>query len=147
MRCLTVGYFMLGISPLLSIFLTNTVITWSPNYLLPIIRHTGINLFVIGVQSCGIALSLVGYRKREMKSKELPFIVVFGILLFIWGLLTTLFATGMYEELLEWSLLPGVRALTIWDHMQSATWMLKGSLWIISGLLSIVTTWKISRGH
>ena len=105
MRYLTVGYFMLGVSPLLPIFLANTLITWSPNYLLPIIRHTGMNLFVTGVQSCGIALSLVGYRKREMKSKELPFIVVFGILLFIWGLLATLFATGMYEELLEWSLL------------------------------------------
>ena len=110
-------------------------------------RHIGINLFVIGVQSCGIALSLVGHRKREMKSKELPVTVVFGILLFIWALLATLFATGMSEELLEWSLLPGVRALTIWDHMQSATWMLKGSLWTISGLLSIITTWKISREH
>lgn len=146
MRYLTVGYFLLGMSALLLIFLTNTLVGWSPNYLLPIIRRTEIDSFVIGIQSCGIALSLVGYRKRDMKSEELPFIAVFGIVLFIWGLFTTLLAIGMYEDLLEWSSLPGVRALTIWDLMQGATSVLMGSLWIISGLLSIVTT-SIARSY
>lgn len=88
---------------------------------------------------CGIVLYLVGYRK--VKSKQVPFIELSSILLIYWGLLVSWFVVSFWNsEVLPWSMEPGVRELTIWDHLQFATWGLKGLLWIASGLIFIATS-------
>jgi hypothetical protein len=58
----------------------------------------------------------------------------------MWGIFTILFATCFYYgELLPWSMEPGVRALTVWDHLEYATWGLTGFLGGLSGLLFLVS--------
>jgi len=43
------------------------------------------------------------------------------------------------DEVIAWSQQFGGE-LTIWDHLQFATWILKGLLWIAAGLIFIVTS-------
>jgi len=123
----------------------STLMGTSYGWLLPIIVFTGVHTLVISIQVCGIILYLVGYKKEKVESKQAPFIG-FSILLILWGLLVSWFAIGFYNhEVIPWSMLPSVRELTIWDHLQFATWTLKGLLWIASGLIFIVTS-HIQKG-
>jgi hypothetical protein len=105
---------------------------------------TGIHTSIIGVQVFGLILYLAEYtrsRSKKSNSKALPFVLLFSPSPVLWGLLVSWFAIGFYNhELIPWSMLPGVRALTIWDHLAFATWALKGLIWITSGLLFIVTS-------
>lgn len=143
MGYLSIGYYTVCLSPLISMLVyisASTLMGTSYDWLLPIKVFTGIHTSVIGIQVCGIILYLVGYKKEKVESKQVPFIG-FSILLIIWGFLVSWFADGFYyREVIPWSMLPGVRELTIWDHLQFAKWTLKGLLWIASGLIFIVTS-------
>jgi hypothetical protein len=58
----------------------------------------------------------------------------------MWGIFTILFATFFYYgELLPWSMELGVRPLTVWDHLEYATWGLTGFLGGLSGLLFLLS--------
>ena len=145
MRYLTIGYYTVCFSPLLSmlVYLCASKLLVGRNYgwLLPIIVFTGVHLFVMSVQVCGIVLYIVGYRNEKLESKQMPLVPLFSMLLILWGVLVSWFAVGFYySELIPWSRLSGVRELTIWDHLQFASWALKGLLWIASGLIFIVTS-------
>ena len=148
MGYLSIGYYAVCLSPLFSMLVyisVSTLMGTSYGWLLPMIVFTGVHTSVIGIQVCGIILYLVGCKKEKVESEQVPFIG-FSILLILWGLLVSWFAIGFYNhEVIPWSMLPGVRELTIWDHLQFATWTLKGLLWIASGLIFIVTS-QIQKG-
>lgn len=82
------------------------------------------------------------YKKEKGESGQVPFTVLFSLLLILWGLLVSWFAIGFYNnEVIPWSMEPDVRELTIWDHLEYATWTLKGLLWIASGMIFLVTSY------
>ena len=134
----TRGFWLICLSPVISLLLMvifRAVWPATRSYLTPIIQHTELNLSIIAIQLVGLALYCIGRRRGETKSKRFPFIFGWSGVLIVWGTVA-IAATAFfyYGELLPWSLEPGVRALTIWDHLQHLTWGLKGSLWIVSGL-------------
>ena len=145
MGYLSTGYYTVCLSPLFSMFVyifASTLIGTNYGWLLPIIVFTGVHALIIGIQACGIILYLVGCKKERVEYRQVPFTLFFSILLILWGLLVSWFAIGFYNhELIPWSMLPGVRELTIWDHLEFATWTLKGLLWIASGLIFTVTSY------
>jgi len=88
----------------------------------------------------------MGYKKKEMEAKKLPFLKLFTILLILWGFLVSWFAIGFYYvDVIPWSMEYGVRKLTVWDHLMFATWALKGILWIASGLVFTITSYIFKR--
>jgi len=144
MGYLSIGYYTVCLSPFISLLVytsASSLMGTSYGWLLPMIVFTGVHTLVIGIQVCGIILYLVGCKKEKVESKQVPFIVIFSILLILWGYFVSRFFFEFYEdEVIAWSMEPGVRELTIWDHLQFATWILKGLLWIASGLIFIVTS-------
>jgi len=97
------------------------------------------NLFIIGIQVFGMVLYLVGYRKKETKPKGVPFMLVLGVLLVLWGLLASYLTIVLYNDLVQWTLEPYTRELEIWDVIEYATFGLKSLLLVASGLLFIAT--------
>jgi hypothetical protein len=110
------------------------------DYLLHIMLLTAWNVSIMILWITGIALYMYGYVRREATDTERKVILLFSFLLIAWAVLTYLVASGFYLDLIDWSKNPGVRTLTIWDHMEYWTWELKGILWIGTGLLLIVTS-------
>jgi len=140
---LTIGYYVVCLSPLLSIlvyiYVPELLVGPSYDWLHPMMVYTGIHTLIIGVQLCGIFLYLLWYRNERIESKQLPFVRLSSVLLILWGGLVGLFVAGFWnKEVLPWSRLPGVRGLIIWDYLQFVSWALKGFLWIASGLLFLV---------
>jgi len=137
MRYLSIGYYLSCFSPVLSMILFFVGSGFvHDDWLFSIIMLTVVHMSVMGVQILGLVLFFVGHRKGE----SIPFkewTIFFSVFLILWGSLVSFGAIGWYNELLEWSRLPEVRNLTIWDHMEYATWALKGLLWIASGLIFI----------
>jgi amino acid transporter len=100
----------------------------------------GLNILIIGIEACGIALCLVGYRKHEIietlvgykrkdhLSFDIPLSVPLTFLLMIWGsgivYLTyfTVFSGQPHEKL-------------TWTPVEITTWTLKGIIGIVSGLI------------
>jgi hypothetical protein len=101
---------------------------------------TAWNVSIMILWTTGIALYMYGYVRREATDTERKIILLFSLFLVAWAVLTYLVAAGFYLDLIDWSKNPGVRTLTIWDHMEYWTWELKGILWIGTGLLLIVTS-------
>lgn len=114
------------------VFLIGFWVSWrtSFDWLTQIILATMVYISVIIIQVCGLILCLVGYRKNE----SVPFNLILNIFLILWGSFVTWWAMVWYGELLEWSSMPGVRSLTVWDHAEYAASALRGLLWIASGL-------------
>ena len=145
MRYQTIGYYTVCLSPLVSILLwafgdpNFLARPYSVHYLLSIMWHIGVNLLIIGVQVCSIVLYLMGYRKSRMEAKGAPFILLSSILLILWGLFISYLAVALYNNLVQWTLEPYTRELTIWDNIEYATWGLKGLLWIAAGLIFLAT--------
>jgi hypothetical protein len=135
MGFLSKGYHTICLSPVfsLSVYLVVYVlfsrITF--DWLFQIILSTMTYILVIAVQVCGLILCFVGYRKNE----SVPFKLILSIILVLWGSFMILWSLGWYSKLLEWSRLPDVRSLTIWDNMEYATSVVMGLLWIASGLV------------
>jgi len=147
----TIGYYTLCLSPLMSFLLW---VFGDPSflarpryvdYLLSIEWHIGANILIIGVQVCGIVLYLVGDRKRATEPRKLPFIMLSGILLILWGFFTSYMVVTLYNDLVTWTMSPYTRELTIWDNIEYATWELKSLLWITSGLVFITTSKRYSK--
>jgi hypothetical protein len=63
----------------------------------------------------------------------------------MWGTFTTFIADVFYGDLIEWSKMPGVREIIVWDHLEYGSWMLKGILWIVSGILLTITSNRIMK--
>jgi len=130
MGYLSKGYHTICLSPVFSLIVYLVVhvlfsrITF--DWLFQIILSTMTYILVIAVQVCGLALCFVGYRKNE----SVPFKLILSIFLVLWGSFVILWSLGWYSKLLEWSRLPDVRSLTIWDNMEYATSVVRGLLWI-----------------
>lgn len=108
------------------------------------VLHVSIMVLLI----IGIVLYVHGYMKREATDSEVRVILPFSVFLVMWGVIVCLFASGFYRDLIDWSMNPGVRALTIWDYAEYWMWGLKAILWIGTGLLLIGTSLlKIQRAH
>jgi hypothetical protein len=101
---------------------------------------TALHTSIVALLIIGIALYIYGYLKREATDAEAKVILLFSFFLIPWGVFTYLFALGFYSDLVDWSMNPGVRALTIWDYMEYWAWELKGILWIGIGLLLMLTS-------
>jgi len=96
------------------------------SFLLPILWHVGVNVFVIGIQFFGIVLYLIGYRKNELVDfRSLPFS---AILLTLWGVLVSYTAFVSYNLFMDWVSQPFRREITVWDNVEYATVALKGLL-------------------
>jgi hypothetical protein len=136
MRYLRIGHVTVFFSPFLAI-IALLLFPWffrfyNSDWLSPIMIQTEANVSIIGVQMFGLILCLLGIKKGEhipLNLKALDILLtLFGAFAIWWGL-------GWYGELLAWSRLPGVRNLTIWDHMEHATFVTAGLLWIASGII------------
>ena len=138
MGYLSIGYYTVCLSPFISMLVyisASTLMGTSYRYDM----FTGVHTLVIGIQVCGIILYLVGCKKEKTESKQVPFMVVCNTFLIIWGYVVSRFFWEFYkDEVIAWSKEPDVRDLTIWDHYQFETWILKGLLWIAAGLIFTV---------
>jgi hypothetical protein len=125
MRYLTVGYYLIVLSPVLSLLL-----------LAAARARVEVTSLIIGVQVCGMILYLVGYRKPS-KPSETPHILLSGIFLILWGLLIAWYLIAWYNFHITHCL--PEKPLTFWDNINSALYVLKGLLWVASGLMLIIT--------
>jgi len=142
-RHLLAGYVLILLTPFLSFFAivgVTDALFGSQNYLLPIILVTEINASIVVILIIGIALYAYGYLRREATDTEAILILPIGCLLILWGVLTYFLASGLYSNVITWSMYPGVRALTIWDHLEYWTWELKAILGVGTGLLLAATS-------
>jgi hypothetical protein len=99
-----------------------------------LIWMTGVNAAVNAVQIWGLLLYVAGYRWETDQLARSVDTRLAAWLLFGWGLAVSWFMYTFYQqEVIRWSLEPGVRALIVWDHLEFATWILKGVLWIVAG--------------
>ena len=134
MRHVTLGSIAILTSPLLDFLLRRYVPVPMDVYASSMVR-TGLHTLVIIPLVSGMILYLVGYKKREVNLQEVKVTFILGIPLVLWGLYMSMWAIFFYNDMLEWSMNPGVRELTIMDHLEYATWGLMGFLWIASGLM------------
>jgi hypothetical protein len=127
-------------SSLVVLALVVLALTGIQDYLLPIIVVTLSNALMVVLLIMGTVLYIYGYLRGEATYVEAKVILMFGFFLIPWGVFTYLFASGFYSDLIDWSMNPGVRMLTVWDHMEYWTWELKAVLWIGIGLLLLATS-------
>jgi uncharacterized membrane protein len=99
-----------------------------------------LNASIMLLSIIGITLYIYGYIKRESTNTEAKLILLLSFFLLFWAVLTCLVASGLYNDDIQWSMNPGIRALTIWDYMEYLTWELKAITWIGTGLLLAVTS-------
>jgi hypothetical protein len=142
-RRLVIGYPLIFFTPVLSLLLHFGLLAWAvqqQNYLIPVIVHSAINVAVIAVLIVGIVLYYLEYTKNQMKEVDDKITFVLSPLLILWGIIVTFIAYGFYQDLMQWSRMREVRALTAWDYLEYGSWILKGILWMISGILLIITS-------
>jgi hypothetical protein len=130
MRYLTVGYNILVFSPLLSLLL-----------LLVARARVEVTALIIGVQICGMILYLVGYRKSSNPSETPPHALWSGVFLVVWGFLIAWHLNTWHNFHITYYL--PEKPLSFWDNMNYAAYVLKGLLWVASGLMLIIT--RISK--
>jgi len=135
MRYLIMGYYAICLSPLLSIFFY-----FSPKFPIGLgsCGYLGLQTLVIFVQVCGVILYLVGYRTTELTSKTVPYILRIGILLILWGFFITWYTIRVYDWMLR--LYSYKMDFTFCGQTIYVTQGLKGLLWIVSGLIFLVTS-------
>lgn len=139
---------MIFFSILLSLFLflwTVGLTIHEQNYLVSIIFHAETNLIVIAVLVVGVVLYSVGYRTNRVNELGNQLTFISGLVLIMWGTFTTFIADVFYGDLIESSKMLGFRELTLWDHLEYGSWMLKGILWIVSGILLTITSNRIMK--
>ena len=137
-------------TPLLSALLTLGPYAWASHqqdYMMGIMVHAGINLAVIAVLVTGILLYFHEHEKNQINMLGAQVTFILSLLLIVWGTFVTIIALGFYGELIEWSRMPGVRELTVWDYLEYGSWLLKGILWIISGILLTTTANRIMESQ
>ena len=134
MRYLTLGYYVICLSPLLSM-----LFYFSPKLLIGrgSCGYLGLQTLVIFVQVCGVVLYLVGHRTTELSSKTAPYILLSGILLILWGLFITWYVIRVYDWMLR--LYSYKMDFTFCGQGVYVAEGLKGLLWVASGLMLIIT--------
>ena len=131
---------------LLLVTLANLSSVIEMDWRVSLIWMTGANAAVNGVQVWGLLLYVAGYQWEKDKLARSVGTRLAAWLLFGWGLAVSWFMYTVYQqEVIQWSLEPGVRALIIWDHLEFATWILKGVLWMIAGAVIGVTATQPRR--
>lgn len=141
---------MIFCTPLLSVLLALGPYAWASrqqDYMISIMVHAGINLAVIVVLVAGILLYFHEHEKNQMNMLGAQVTFILSLLLIVWGTFVTIIALGFCGELIEWSRMPGVRDLTVWDYLEYGSWSLKGILWIISGILLTTTANRIMESQ
>jgi len=135
MRYLIIGYYAICLSPLLSI-----LFYFSPKFSIGLgsCGYLGLQTLVIFVQVWGVVLYLSGYRTTELSSKTAPYILWIGILLILWGFFITWYAIRVYDWMLR--LYSYKMDFTFCGQMVYVTQGLKGLLWVVSGLIFLVTS-------
>ena len=126
MRYLTVGYYVIVFSPVLSLLLSAIARA-----------RVEVMALIIGVQICGMILYLVGYRKPSKPSETPPHTLLSGIFLIIWGLFIAWWLITWHNFHITHYLQE--KPLTFWDNINYALYVLKGLLWVASGLMLIIT--------
>lgn len=147
------GYYIICLSPLLSLLLLfMSTLTSGVPLLVNVKRAAMIHTTIIAIQLAGLilyisglALYLLRRRNQLAKPKFLLNPIIISIVLVIWGIFTSIWAYTWDINLLLWSGGEGNRELTVWDHMQYFTWILKGLIWIIAGLVILATASKSQK--
>ena len=132
MRYLTTGYNILVFSPLFSFLFL--VLSRGQTEVTALIMTTSI----IVVQICGMILYLIGYRKP---SKIPPYFLLGGVFLIFWGFLVAWYIITSYNFHTMYYL--PEKPLTFLDNVNYAAYVLKGLLWVASGLMLTIT--RISK--
>jgi hypothetical protein len=149
MGYLSKGYYMICLSPILASVLLLIIgsLRVGKSFFVGMesvqLFFIGIAIPIIAIQAGGIALCLWGYRKNESMS----FNQILNIFPVLWGTLVTLWAMGMYGELVNWASLVDA-SVTLWDHPEIvvfAALALIGLLWIASGLVFTYIYWRGSK--
>lgn len=151
------GYYLICVSPLISLLVMWSVFTgiagyiisnrWMYDWRFPLFVMTFANASIVGLQACGLLLYLIGYRRTKEKLARTLFTKLIALSLVVWGLMVSWFMyTIYYHEVILWSMEPGVRELIFWDHLEFATWILKGVLWVIAGVVIGLTS-KPKQGY
>jgi hypothetical protein len=144
------GYYIICFSPLISLLLLfiSTLASGAPS-LVNIKRAAIIHTSIITIQLSGLTLYVSGLTLHLLRSRNhlarpkfLINPIIVSIVLVIWGLFTSIWAYTWDINILLWSGEEGNRELTVWDHMQYFTWILKGLIWIIAGLGILATAPK-----
>jgi hypothetical protein len=144
-----VAIHLIFLSPIVSLILVLSLIQWTQELLFnargqreleflfyPAIVSTLANLAAIAVLVVGLGLFVSAGRNGRMdKIKGNRIIAILGWLLVLWGIIVTFGSLFGYELLLQWASDPLKRPLSIWEYLEYGTWMLKGVLWAVSGLL------------
>jgi hypothetical protein len=147
----TLGYYLICISPLISLLVVWIIFRsivgyiifsqWVYDWRVPLFGMTLANASINGVQVCGLLLYLIGYRRKKEKLARSFFTKLIVLSLIVWGIVVSWFMyTFYYHEVILWSMEPDVRGLIIWDHLEFATWILKGVLWVIAGVVIGLTS-------
>jgi hypothetical protein len=145
------GYYLMCISPLISLLVVWIVSRsmvgyiifnqWEYDWRIPLFGMTLANASINGLQVGGLLLYLIGCRRKKEKLVQPLYSKLIAASLIVWGIVVSWFMyTIYYHEVILWSMEPDVRELVIWDHLEFATWILKGVLWVIAGVVIGLTS-------
>jgi uncharacterized membrane protein YidH (DUF202 family) len=146
------GSYLIFLSPIVSIVLVLGPVRWAQEFLFnargqqeleflfyPAIVHSAANLAAIAILTVGLGLFAIhaSQDKRINEIKDNRPIIFLSWLLVLWGIIVAFVGLLGYEHLLQWASDPYRRPLSAWEYLEYVTWMLKGSLWAVSGLFLV----------
>lgn len=146
------GAYLIFLSPIISIVLVLGPVRWAQELLFnargqqelellfyPAIVHNVANLAAIVISTVGLGLLIVhaSQDSRINAIKGNRMIIVLSWLVALWGVVVAFAGLFGYQHLLQWASDPYRRPLSTWEYLEYGTWMLKGILWAVSGLLLV----------
>ncbi|HML03693.1 MAG TPA: hypothetical protein VK487_10055 [Candidatus Bathyarchaeia archaeon] len=148
-RYIHVGYVLILFAPLVSVFSTFwffgisffLAIASPPvlNYSLFYTMFYGLNVSIMALLIIGITMYVYGHQRREAQPSRAE-VISLSLLVILWGAFTCLVATALLRHAIDQSIMPGARALTIWDFVAFGMWDAKGTFGIGTGVLLIRTS-------
>ena len=148
-RFIHVGHVLILFAPLVSVFSTFwffaisflLAIASPPvlNYSLFYIMFVGLNVSIMALLIIGITMYVYGDQRREAQLSRAE-VISLSLLVILWGALTCFVATVLLRRAIDQSMMPGARALTIWDYVGFGMWEVKGTVGIGTGVLLIGTS-------
>ena len=148
----TLASYLILLSPIVSIALVLGPVRWAQELLFnargqqelellfyPAIVHSVASLAAIVISTVGLGLLIVhaSQDSRINAIKGNRMIIVLSWLVALWGAVVALTGLFGYQHLLQWASDPYRRPLSTWEYLEYGTWMLKGILWAVSGLLLV----------